>query len=183
MFLIPSCSCLCPIHWSQVLSLEWKCSWSSGDRRCSNYIWVISKFIVYYGATYIRGLTVYQLPLSQWWPCQWHTRLAHLCITMPQWVKMNKNAFPYYHWPDGCQTIILISDGILLIRPLGTNFSEIIIEIQTFSFKKIHLKMSSGLFVSAAGWILCGDPHWGMCRLHGKLGTTVTYNTGTNHKW
>ena len=29
-------------------------------------------------------------------------------------------------------------------RLLGTNFSEILIEIQTFSFKKTHLKMSSG---------------------------------------
>ena len=33
--------------------------------------------------------------------------------------------------------------GILLIGPLGTNFSEIFIEIHTFSFKKMHLKMSS----------------------------------------
>ena len=33
--------------------------------------------------------------------------------------------------------------GILLIRPLGTNFSEILIKIHTFSFKKMHLKMSS----------------------------------------
>ena len=33
---------------------------------------------------------------------------------------------------------------ILLIRTLGTNFSEILIEIQTFSFRKMHLKMSSG---------------------------------------
>ena len=40
MFLILSCSCLCPIHWSQLLSWEWRCSWSSADRRCSNYIWV-----------------------------------------------------------------------------------------------------------------------------------------------
>ena len=28
--------------------------------------------------------------------------------------------------------------------PLGTNFNEILIEIRTFSFKKMHLKMSSG---------------------------------------
>ena len=41
MFLVSSCSCLCPIHWSQVLSREWRCSWSSADRRCSNYIWMI----------------------------------------------------------------------------------------------------------------------------------------------
>ena len=39
-----SCSCYCSIHWSQVLSREWRCSWSSADRRCSNYIWVISNF-------------------------------------------------------------------------------------------------------------------------------------------
>ena len=45
---------------------EWRCSWSSGDRRCSNYIWVIN-FIAYKGVTYIRGLTVhiigYGLPI------------------------------------------------------------------------------------------------------------------------
>ena len=26
---------------------EWRCSWSSADRRCSNYIWVINNFIAY----------------------------------------------------------------------------------------------------------------------------------------
>ena len=26
-------SCLCPIHWSLVLSREWRCSWSSPDRQ------------------------------------------------------------------------------------------------------------------------------------------------------
>ena len=58
MFLVSPYSCLRPIHWSQVLSWEWRCSWSSADRRCSNYIWVINNFIVYKGATYIRGFTV-----------------------------------------------------------------------------------------------------------------------------
>ena len=43
-FFVSSCSCLCPIHWSQVLSQEWRCSRSSADRRCSNYIWVINNF-------------------------------------------------------------------------------------------------------------------------------------------
>ena len=46
-FPISSCSYLCPIHWSYMLSWEWRCSWSSADRRCSNYIWVISNFIAY----------------------------------------------------------------------------------------------------------------------------------------
>ena len=55
---ISSCCCLCPIHWSKVMSREWRCSWSSADRRCSNYIWVINNFIAQQGRTYIRGLTV-----------------------------------------------------------------------------------------------------------------------------
>ena len=42
------------------------------------------------------------------------------------------------------QAIIWTSAGILLIRPLGTNFGEILIQIHTFSNKKMHLKMSSG---------------------------------------
>ena len=33
--------------------------------------------------------------------------------------------------------------GKLLIGPLGTNFSEFLIVIHTFSFNKMHLKMSS----------------------------------------
>ena len=46
--------------------------------------------------------------------------------------------------PGRRQAIIWTNAGILLIGPLGTNFSEILTEIHTFSFKKMHLKMSSG---------------------------------------
>ena len=42
------------------------------------------------------------------------------------------------------QAIIWFNAGILLIGPLETNFGEILIEIYIFSFKKMHLKMSSG---------------------------------------
>ena len=41
-----------------VLSWQWRCSWSSADRRCSIYIWAINNFITYWGVAYIRGLTV-----------------------------------------------------------------------------------------------------------------------------
>ena len=58
MFVVSSCSWLCPIHWSHVFSREWRCSWSSADRRCSNYIWVINNFIGYKGAPYIRYFAV-----------------------------------------------------------------------------------------------------------------------------
>ena len=45
--------------------------------------------------------------------------------------------------PGRRQAIIWTNDGILLIRPLGTNFSEILSEIHTFSFKKMQLKTLS----------------------------------------
>ena len=45
--------------------------------------------------------------------------------------------------PDRHQAIIWTNTGLLLIGPLGTNFSEILIAILTFSFKKMRLKVSS----------------------------------------
>ena len=46
--------------------------------------------------------------------------------------------------PGRRQAIIWTNAGILLIRSLGTKFSEILSEINSFSSKKIPLKMSSG---------------------------------------
>ena len=45
--------------------------------------------------------------------------------------------------PGRRQAIFWTNAGILLIGPFGTNFSEILIAIETFSFKKMHLKISS----------------------------------------
>ena len=45
--------------------------------------------------------------------------------------------------PGRRQAIIWTNVGILLIGSLGTNVSEISIEILTFSFKQIHFKVSS----------------------------------------
>ena len=58
--------------------------------------------------------------------------------------------FRYERPPDRRQAIIWTNDGLLLIGPLGTNFSEISIEILTFSFKKMRLKVSS-----AKRWPFC----------------------------
>ena len=41
-----------------------------------------------------------------------------------------------------CQAIIWTDAGILLIGSLEIKFSEILIEIHTFPYKKMHLKMS-----------------------------------------
>ena len=45
--------------------------------------------------------------------------------------------------PIWCQAITWTNVDLLSIGPLGTNFSEILIEVQTFSLKKMHLKMLS----------------------------------------
>ena len=44
--------------------------------------------------------------------------------------------------PDQRQAIIWTNARILLIGPLGTNFSQILIEILTFSFNKMCLKLA-----------------------------------------
>ena len=46
--------------------------------------------------------------------------------------------------PGRRQAIIWTNARILLIGPWGANFNEIVIGIQTFSLKKMFLKMSSG---------------------------------------
>ena len=46
--------------------------------------------------------------------------------------------------PGRRQAIIWTNAGIVLIGPWGTQFSEILMEILTFSFKKRYLKLSSG---------------------------------------
>ena len=65
--------------------------------------------------------------------------MTHVCVGNLAIIGSDKGLSPGRR-----QAIILTSAGILLIGPLGANFSEILIEIHTISFKKIHLKMSSG---------------------------------------
>ena len=45
--------------------------------------------------------------------------------------------------PGRHQAIILTNAGILLIGPLEQSFSKMLIGIHTFSFKKMHLKITS----------------------------------------
>ena len=70
--------------------------------------------------------------------------------------------------PIGRQAIIWTNAGILLIRSSGTNFSEILSEIITFSFKKVRLKVSSakwrpfclGLNVLMLNLLKANTPLW-----------------------
>ena len=85
---------------------------------------------------------------------------------------------------ERCQAIIWTNAGILLIWPLGTKFSEISIDINTFSLKKIHFKMSSGkcrpfclglnVLRNPYKWIMCesSDGCWSTLKIHGCLWST-----------
>ena len=66
-------------------------------------------------------------------------KVTHICVSKLTIIGSDNGLSPGQR-----QAIIWTNAGILLIWPLGTNFSEISIDIQTFLFKKIHFKMSSG---------------------------------------
>ena len=65
--------------------------------------------------------------------------MTHICLSKLTIIASDNGLSPGQH-----QAIIWTNDGILLIWPLGTNFSEILIQILSFSFQKMHWKMSSG---------------------------------------
>ena len=65
-------------------------------------------------------------------------RVTHICVSKLTIIGSDNGLSPHRR-----QAIIWTNDGILLIGPLGTNFSEISIEILTVSFKKMRLKVSS----------------------------------------
>ena len=89
-------------------------------------------------------------------------RVTHICV-----VKLTIISSDNGLSPGRCQAIIWTNAGIMLIGPLGTNFIEILIGIQTFSFNKMHLEMSSakwrpfclGLNVLSIR-LCCQNPYW-----------------------
>ena len=80
------------------------------------------------------------------WLTQWpHTislthwgRVTHICVSKLTIIDPDNGVSPGRR-----QAIIWTNAGILLMGPLGTKLNQILIEIHTFSFKKMHLKMSS----------------------------------------
>ena len=64
--------------------------------------------------------------------------MTHICVSDIIFIGSDNGLSPCRR-----QAIIWTNAGILLIGPLGTNFSEILIEILTFSFKKMRLNVLS----------------------------------------
>ena len=65
-------------------------------------------------------------------------RVTHICVGKLTIIGSDNGLSSEQH-----QAIICTNGGVLLIGPLGINFSEILIVIQTFSLKKLRLKLSS----------------------------------------
>ena len=65
-------------------------------------------------------------------------RMTHICVGKLTIIGSDNGLSPGRR-----QAIIWTNAGILLNGPLGTNFSEILIEILALSFKKMHMKVSS----------------------------------------
>ena len=76
--------------------------------------------------------TSYWQKLTHW------SRVTHICVSELSFIDSDNGLSPGRR-----QAIIWTNDRILLIGPLGTHFSEILFEIQTFSFSKMYLNMSS----------------------------------------
>ena len=74
----------------------------------------------------------------------------YVCVSKLTTIGSDNGLSPGLH-----KAIIWTNAGILLIGPLRTNFSEILIQIDTFSFKKMHFvvwKMAAIL-----SWPQCVD--------------------------
>ena len=74
------------------------------------------------------------IPQLQWW---FNSRPS--AAYMRQWMRSTLVQIMAWNWIG----IISSNAALLSIGPLGTNFSEILVKIQNFSFTKMHLKISS----------------------------------------
>ena len=100
-------------------------------------------------AHFLMTLVWSSLSLYSWFPwwsihqvskslTQWG-RVTHICVGKLIIIGSDNGLSPGRRRP-----IIWTNAGIWLIGPLPTNFSDTLITIETFSLRKMHLKMSSG---------------------------------------
>ena len=92
------------------------------------YMYIVTKN-TYLVLLFLCGMTT---TLTHW------GRVTHICVGNLNIIGSDNGLSPSRR-----QATIWNNGGILLIGPIGTNFNEILIEIQTFSFKKKYLKVAS----------------------------------------
>ena len=130
-----------PVYWGDLITF-WKKKhpFVLWRRRCSHVL-LMCRWCSIWGYVCLRDtcrswminyIALKTAGLTHW------GRVTHICINDLTSIGSDNGLSP-----DRRQAIIRTPAGILLIRTLGTNFSEILSEIHSFSFKKMHLKMSS----------------------------------------
>ena len=95
-----------------------------------------------FGSHFPSSLLLWSILLTHW------GRVTHICISKLTIIGSDNGLSPDWH-----QAIIWTNVAMLLIAPLGTNFSGILIEIHTFSLKKCIWKClleNGGHFVAAS---------------------------------
>ena len=98
-------------------------------------------------------------------------RVTHICVAYLTIIASDNGLSPSRR-----QALIWTNAGILLIGHLGINFNEILIEFNTFSFKKMLLKMAS------AKWRLfrlgpqCVNKYWIQPMAGFELGTCINFS-------
>ena len=97
--------------------------------------WKISVWLLIFASL---GLDLISLPGPSHCLTHWG-RVTHICIGNLSIIDSDNGLLPARR-----QAIMWSNAEILSTGPLGANFNEMLIEIQTFSFKKMHLNMSSG---------------------------------------
>ena len=88
-------------------------------------------------STFGENSTYWSTPYSIFVLTHWG-RVTHICVGKLTIIGSDNGLSP-----ERRQAITWTNARILLIGPLETKFSEVLIEIQTFSLMKIRLKMSS----------------------------------------
>ena len=141
------CPWTCPFNDNQLEMHGCICSyWYSGAKAPSNQYSQYWLNIHYVGAVPCRDIIIMEgcikmnFYFGKKYPsCLTHWgRATHMCVGKLTTIGSENGLSPGRR-----QAIIWTNAGILIIGPLGTNFSEILIGIQTFSFRKMHLKISS----------------------------------------
>ena len=96
-------------------------------------------------------------------------RVTHICVSELTIIGSDNGLSPGRR-----QATIWTNAGILLIRYLGTNFSETIIKIYIFLFKKMHLKLLSEIWRPFCLGLNVLT-HWGLVRLLRHTYALVTW--------
>ena len=141
MFLVSFCSCLCPVHWSQGVKFRMKMSLeqlqlhlSDQQSCCLLYVllilevwWYILIAKMTFAANGERGQAV-SFMLTHWYWVSIHASATEAIFGSDSGLSPFRRYYLNPYWQ---------------IRTLGINFSATLSDIQTFSFKKMRLKMSS----------------------------------------